>query len=575
MYPLSNISLYLFTIILNLSFSIIMFYLRSKGGTESHTKGQLWGLTLLAFLFLANGIMLITEAIWRPYEYTEHIEIQWYARSLWCHLTIFTGVLLLAFGLTYPRPVMRWSRMKYLIPFVLLLGFLLLVSDVRIEHTIYTRLWRLYSLEIIYIPAVFLPVFIWLSQYSRLPSKEGRMMFTIFIWGFIFSTATELIEHVTIRAFVYFYLAPADVIYLVLLAIFFFRLVFILWEKRKAWAIPEWINVIMITISCGIGLGCGLIASKMYGISYYPWNLHQYFLVRVFGWAVVRPALFSYGLLRYRLLGTQVKAENALAAFGAVLLAGTVGLIVMNLIGAEQNHSLAAAAFLVSLMVLYPCWRLSQRVVTRLLPMSAGAEGVSMKERRDTYYMALQTAVVQGQIDDKEDMEALEVLRKELGVTEREHDLLMESIALHEVRRAPKKEIEEAYLMFRDGRLLAHSIPRETEAKKDTDIVAGMLTAITEYVKEAMTRKESARAGMDTISYGASSLVIETEGNLVLAILLNGVDDVILRHSMRDTLADINDKYGKSLKDNWDGDLTDIEGIDKMLDGFVRRQARH
>ena len=174
----------------------------------------------------------------------------------------------------------------------------------------------------------------------------------------------------------------------------------------------------------------------------------------------------------------------------------------------------------------------------------------------------------------------MEELRKALRVTEREHILLLESIAKHEARLAPRPAVEEAYLIFRDGRLLGHLIPDAKSLKtdggpkeKDKDIVAGMFTAISDYVKEAMSRRPDG-GRMDTISYGASSLVIETDRNVHLAVVLKSQDDLAVRQVMRDTLSEVNERYRKYLSKSWDGNREDLKGLEDLLAKLVVEVSR-
>ena len=585
--PFQFISLYIFAGIFNFSLSGIMFYLRSKGGTESHTKSQLWGLTLLAWLFFLNGMICFTDGGNYYFEDLLMSEPLWYTYTLYHTLILFTSIPLLAFGLVYPRPIASWKWLKHIILGLMMFGILITIVDINRSHRSLSWFWSMTPSDMLYIPTVFVPIFIWLSQYSRAPSKEGRMMYTIFIWGFLFVVVAQNVQNlmVDLTQPQPHSIFPGTVVVFLFLILVFIRLLKAMKDQRKRWAIPEWLHMAFLILSLSIAIGGGIyrnevmaeLTTRPYPDEYY----YLFFMTVTFGWGLFRPALFSYGLLRYRLLGTQVKAENALAILGAVLMASIFSIAIVNLTGAEGDPSVVGGAILVGLIAIYPLWKLSQKGVTRLLPVSAGAKGVSMKERRDTYFMALQTAVVHGEIPDNEDKEALVVLRKALGVTEREHDLLLESIALHEARRTPKREVEEAYLIYRDGRLLAHYLPEikdrpavEGAPDKDKDIVAGMFAAITQYVKEAMRRGKAGKASMDTISYGASSLVIERERNIVLAVVLTGIDDLVLRQAMRDTLADVEEKYGTILTDRWDGSQEELEGMDKMLEKFTKRLVR-
>lgn len=582
-YSLWFVSVYIFTATFSLVVSLIMFYLRSKGGTDKYTKSQLWALSILGFLFLMNFAIICTDIAKRLivnaggsiYEYPYH--------SLWSILTIFTAFLLLAFGISYPRPLAKWTLLRPLLITIFILGLLVVWSDILNEH----YYWRnvIPGVDVtgfVYVPATFIPVFIWVSEYSRQPSKEGRMMYTIFIWGFIFAIVTFNMSPLFSYMFgiPYSYTVMIPVAW-VLIALVFIKIILALRKLRKRWTTPEYIHLFMLGLSISISIAAAYLRAETYPGGQWDENydivLVEHFFSQSFGWMLIRPALFTYGLLRYRMMGSQVKAEQAIALLGAVLSSCFVVLFIVNLASAGDNPIVIGGAIFLGIILIVPFLKASQNVVKRLLPMSAGAKGASMRERRNTYLMGLQTGVVKGEMTDKEDEMALEELRKALDVTKREHHLLLRSISEHEPRRTPKNEVQEAYLIFRDGRLLAHylaggiaSMDKKGTAGKDTDVVAGMFAAVSEYVKEAM-RSEDGMGRMDTIGYGGSQLVIESERNVILAVVLRTADDLAVRHAMRDALSLVNGRYGKVLNASWDGDRADLEGLDGVLRAFVER----
>jgi hypothetical protein len=149
----------------------------------------------------------------------------------------------------------------------------------------------------------------------------------------------------------------------------------------------------------------------------------------------------------------------------------------------------------------------------------------------------------------------------------------MTGISQHEARLIPEKFVEGAYLIHTHGLLV--SSYQETEDKDtDSDIFAGMLTAVTEFVDETLQKGGDRRRTTGSISYGPTTLVVEREGYVVLAVLINGPDDIELRQLMRDTLSDINERFGRKLVKDWDGDLRGLGGIKKVLAGFASRVKR-
>jgi len=54
--PFAITALFVFSAVFNFGTSALMFYLRTRSGTKEYTKSQLWGITILAWLFLLNGL---------------------------------------------------------------------------------------------------------------------------------------------------------------------------------------------------------------------------------------------------------------------------------------------------------------------------------------------------------------------------------------------------------------------------------------------------------------------------------------------------------------------------------------
>jgi hypothetical protein len=580
-----SISLFLFGGIFNLTFSLMLFYLRSKGGTDKYTKSQLWALSLLAWLFLLNFMISVSDCANMYIYNNEALEKSWGSFSLWMTLTLFTPYLLLSFGLVYPRPFTRWTRLRIILIGILMTALALVAYDMSIGHIHVIKSFTRFDLiEQSYTFAVFIPVFIWLSEYGRQPSNESRTMYTILIWGFLFAIITRSVREMVLSEVGDVLLSAHYIVETLLISMVLIKLALSMWRLRKRWATSETLHISMIVLSIIIGIATGLIHPTE--SNWNPFETPGYeklvsnFMGLTFGWLIVRPALFSYGLLRYRLLGSQVRAESNLALIGAILMSTFVSLFIINLTQGQGGPAVVFGAIFLGVLLIYPFLRVSQGIVTRLLPMSAGAKGVSMRERRNTYLMGLQTAVISGEVPDRQDRAALEELRKALRVTEREHILLLESIAKHEARIVPRPAVEEAYLIFRDGRLLGHLIPDVRSLKtdgapkeKDKDIVAGMFAAISDYVKEAMSRRPDG-GRVDTISYGPSSLVIETDRNVHLAVVLKSQDDLAVRQVMRDTLAEVNERYKKYLSKSWDGNRDDLEGLEDLLAKLVLEVGR-
>jgi hypothetical protein len=288
---------------------------------------------------------------------------------------------------------------------------------------------------------------------------------------------------------------------------------------------------------------------------------------------MIRPALFSYVILRFQIFGPKLKIDRPIA----FILGGASTLLVVTMVQrflwGLGPQMLAGAVIVLTLVLFFPIWKLSERVVRRFLPLT-GSERATMIEKRAKYLISLQTAVVDGNIDVKRDELALERQRKILGISKREHTLLMDSFAEREKKGLTKEKVDEVFLVHFDGRLLVH-VEKKVEGKgkgKDKDIVAGMLVAIRDYVKEGLRSGSGKGTVLDSIRYGNYSLVIETESKLVLAAVVKGPGSPELRQDLQDQLKLIWRRHGRVL-DAWDGNMDKIEGAKLILEGFMEEMA--
>jgi len=165
-YPLWYISIYVFAGVFNLSFALMVLYLRLRGGTERYTKSQLWALTLLAELFFLNSFLSVTEIGTATLVNQGIAPRSWAFNALWSDLVLFTAFILLSLGLVYPRPITKWARLKWIVIGVLALGLLYVLLDIINEHEYWDFFLYLDRMDFVYFFAIYIPVFIWLGEYS-------------------------------------------------------------------------------------------------------------------------------------------------------------------------------------------------------------------------------------------------------------------------------------------------------------------------------------------------------------------------------------------------------------------------
>ncbi len=126
--------------------------------------------------------------------------------------------------------------------------------------------------------------------------------------------------------------------------------------------------------------------------------------------------------------------------------------------------------------------------------------------------------------------------------------------------------ISDLFLVYVDGRLVK-SLSFETQLREnmDEDIMSGMLTAITDFIKDSF--KEDSGA-LKTLQYGKMTIFLERGVGMYLAVVFHGTPPPELREKMRFLLIRLWEKYKYRLK-VWDGSEDGLEDLDIMLEAIM------
>lgn len=529
----------------NLLFSILFIVLRLRTPAGMMTGSQRWGLSIFSAIFLLNGLTIL----FIPSIYSLYPEpANGYLLRVTTDLALPVAFLIIALGAIFPRPFLGWRQLSRF--FLLLAGTAMLLTVLLVAE------WNGLYVSIPYLFAWSVFPVLWLWQCHRERSDEIRMVLVLLAWGFIFTPVGQTLMHLLLLSHPTDYRMGIDLSGAVSLGVstvpsvaIIALIVYSLWVRRGRWAMAERLSLSLLAVVALPAFIAGTSSIKELA------RASEFITVQL-GWMVIRPLLLSIGLLRYQMFGREVRADSLLRAvgWGAALLF-TAALTQFFLPGAGTVERVSVG-FAAALLVAYPAWLGMRRLVARLLPVSGGEARASMAERRSAYLVGLQTAVVGGEVADERDALALAELRKRLGVTEREHALLMTFFPRPEkVHHAP--EVQELFLMLKDGRLVAHA----GKLGEEKDVVASMLAAIRGFVEEGL---KGGKKELDTVKYGDYTLIMESEENMVLAALVLGPETTDVRVLLRDALAETLRAHGSVLK-AWDGALDRLGGVDGVL----------
>ncbi len=579
-WPLNNLTnaFYIWGFIFNFLFAILLFRLRSLAESHSLTKSQRWALTMAAWLYLANSGQIFFEVLMNLGE-TSFSPITWlYISHMRSQFNLFATLFLLCMGLVYPTLLMRWKRLKFLLAVLAILWVPLIIILFRYEFTMISTIMGggIHLLALTYLPACFIPIFLWLPVYWKHNSPQLDNTLTILIWGYLFVFVVGQVGSFIVS--VYFD-TPSRwmAIEMILIAVTLLLISKTIYHKRGQWGTAEKMNIVLITGSLGLAVIWGVVmirhGDKIMQDSA-AWLQFVWFLCGVSGWVILRPLLFSYGLLRYQFFGPKVNVSRYFELIMAVVSSSLAGLLTMWFVGQFSRILAVAAGLAVFFVLLYPALKLFKLFVIRSLPMSAGSAKAPLAERRATYLMGLQTAVVEGEIMDPVDKESLEQLRLDLNVSQREHDLLMDGF-LRDRPQTMQDQLEEAYLFHKNGMLLGFVSRESGQGEGKEGMMAAMLSTVGKFAGDALKKGSDT---VESIEYGNITLIVETEGDIALGVLLSGKDNPQVRQRMRDILGSINKGYGTTIQEVLKQDT--FEQMEKAkerlkgLEGLMRRFLR-
>ncbi|MGQ0796715.1 MAG: hypothetical protein ACT4OI_02445 [Methanobacteriota archaeon] len=126
--------------------------------------------------------------------------------------------------------------------------------------------------------------------------------------------------------------------------------------------------------------------------------------------------------------------------------------------------------------------------------------------------------------------------------------------------------VEDLFLVARDGRLILHNTNR-LRADRDEDLFAGMLTAMSSFVKD--TFKEE-RGGLRQFAVGGKQVLIERLDSVFLAAIYANRIPRWASRDLRALAEDLQAGFGDRLR-RWSGSSEDLQDLRALTDRFVRK----
>jgi predicted ATPase len=138
----------------------------------------------------------------------------------------------------------------------------------------------------------------------------------------------------------------------------------------------------------------------------------------------------------------------------------------------------------------------------------------------------------------------------------------------HLFSREEPPKVECIYLM-KDSGILIKDVTR-SESKLDSSIFAGMLTAVSEFVKDSlsMLSGEQKKETLNSIGYENYRILIESGENMNLVVIITGRENEFLINDMKKILMSCKREFGNVIR-TWDGDDRHVKGIENLIKPLI------
>ncbi|UCE91411.1 MAG: hypothetical protein JSV90_08395 [Methanobacteriota archaeon] len=130
--------------------------------------------------------------------------------------------------------------------------------------------------------------------------------------------------------------------------------------------------------------------------------------------------------------------------------------------------------------------------------------------------------------------------------------------------------IDEIFLMTPTGMLLKH-YTRRLRPDQDQDIMAGMLTAVQNFIKESFDEQGGK---LKEIRFENYDILISHSKSVVIAAIISTRKPEKLRIQLRQVTDEIEERFGDALS-AWSGDRKEIQDVDNVMKQLISGKYRH
>jgi OOP family OmpA-OmpF porin len=131
--------------------------------------------------------------------------------------------------------------------------------------------------------------------------------------------------------------------------------------------------------------------------------------------------------------------------------------------------------------------------------------------------------------------------------------------------------VEQVFLIHRETGLVLNHIVAPTVATQDPDMIAGMLSAIQQFVRDSFQARKDETLG--SLNVGELQVWLEESPNAVLAAVVRGHAPADFREAMNEALEDIQRHFSSALA-NFKGDAGPFRAADERLSRLLETRYR-
>jgi len=142
-------------------------------------------------------------------------------------------------------------------------------------------------------------------------------------------------------------------------------------------------------------------------------------------------------------------------------------------------------------------------------------------------------------------------------------------VGLLTVWRSSPTIVDEVFLMTPSGMLLKH-YTRRLRPDQDEDILAGMLTAVQNFVRESF---DEAGGRLNEIRFENYDILISHSKDIVIAAIISTKKPERLRDQLRTATDDMEMQFGEMIS-HWSGDKKELGDVDLLMKKFLSGKYR-